>query len=150
MTDRISKRQRSKNMSAIHSKNTIPEIYIRKLLFARGFRYRISNRLIIGTPDLFIKKYNLAVFVNGCFWHRHINCKYATIPKTNIKYWREKFASNINRDRRVRSELEKQGIRQLIIWECTLKKMKKNPEYRQKILTQIIDFILSDEKHGEF
>ena len=89
---------RSQNMARIKSKNTKPEIYIRKLLYKMGYRYRVNYSQLPGTPDIFILKYNTAIFVNGCFWHRHKNCKIATFPKTHTEYWEKKFRRNVERD----------------------------------------------------
>ena len=89
---------RSQNMARIKSKNTKPEIYIRKLLYKMGYRYRVNYSQLPGTPDIFILKYNTAIFVNGCFWHRHENCKIATFPKTHVEYWEKKFRRNVERD----------------------------------------------------
>ena len=126
--------ERSKNMAAIHSKNTKPEIYLRKLLFARGYRYGVNSKSVPGHP-------NTAIFVHGCFWHRHEGCKYAYMPKSRIEFWQKKFNANVNRDKTVRKELLELKIKQLIIWECTIKKMKKDEIYRDKIVGQIIDFL---------
>ena len=79
MADIVSPEKRSQNMSAIRSKNTKPEVYLRKLLFAQGYRYRIADKSVPGHPDIFLRKYNTAIFVNGCFWHRHLGCKYARV-----------------------------------------------------------------------
>ena len=133
--------ERSKNMAAIHSKNTKPEIYLRKLMFARGYRYGVNSKSVPGHPDIYMKKYNTAIFVHGCFWHRHEGCKYAYMPKSRIEFWQKKFDANINRDKTVRKELLELKIKQLIIWECTIKKMKKDEIYRDKIVGQIIDFL---------
>ena len=86
--------ERSKNMAAIHSKNTKPEIYFRKLLFARGYRYSLNSKNIPGHPDVYLRKYNTAIFVHGCFWHRHNGCKYAYMPKSREDFWAEKFETN--------------------------------------------------------
>ena len=85
---------RSRNMAAIKSKNTKPEIYVRKLLFSHGYRYRINVKRISGKPDLYLAKYKTAVFVNGCFWHMHNGCKYFVWPKTNNEFWKEKIERN--------------------------------------------------------
>lgn len=135
--------ERSKNMAAIHSKNTKPEIYLRKLLFARGYRYGVNSKSVLGHPDIYMRKYNTAIFVHGCFWHRHEGCKYAYVPKSRIEFWQKKFDANIKRDKTVRKELLELKIKQLIIWECTIKKMKKDEIYRDKIAGQIIDFLVS-------
>ena len=118
--------ERSKNMAAIHSKNTKPEIYLRKLLFARGYRYGVNSKSVPGHPDIYMKKYNTAIFVHGCFWHRHEGCKYAYMPKSKVEFWQKKFDTNVKRDKTVRKELLELKIKQLIIWECTIKKMKKD------------------------
>ncbi len=138
--DKLSTAERSKNMSAIRGRNTKPELLIRQWLFAQGYRYRLNVKYIPGHPDLFLRKYNTAIFVNGCFWHRHSYCKYAYIPKSNIEFWFRKFDDNVRRDAEVRRLLETQGIKNLIIWECTVKKMLKNDEYRSEIIENIDRF----------
>ena len=140
MADIVSPEKRSQNMSAIRSKDTKPEVYLRKLLFAQGYRYRIADKSVPGHPDIFLRKYNTAIFVNGCFWHRHPGCKYAYTPKSRVEFWQKKFSANVNRDKIVRKELQELKIKQLIIWECTIKEMKKDEIYRDKIVGQIIDF----------
>lgn len=144
MTDIVSARQRSKNMAAIHSHDTKPEVYFRKLLFSKGFRYRKNYNKIEGHPDIYLAKYKTAIFINGCFWHRHENCKYAYTPKSNIEFWNKKFTNNIQRDRVVREKLHEQNIKCLVIWECTVKRMKKDPETAQKVLDTTITFLQSD------
>lgn len=136
--------QRHRNMSAIRSKNTKPEVYLRKLLFARGYRYGLYSKKVTGKPDLWMPKYRTAIFVNGCFWHRHEGCRYASRPKSNPDYWNAKFERNVKRDQTVREELRRKGIRVLTVWECTIKNMKKDPEYRERILNQIEEFLHSD------
>ncbi len=144
-----SKEERSKNMSAIHSKNTKPEIYFRKLLFARGYRYSLNVKSVSGHPDLFLRKYNTAIFINGCFWHRHEGCKYAYTPKSRVEFWTEKFAANVKRDQVVREELARQGIRCLIVWECTIKKMRKDEDFHNGVLEQTERFLHSDMNYLE-
>lgn len=119
--DRITKEQRSKNMSQIKGKNTALEIKVRKYLFNNGFRYRINDKKLPGKPDIVLKKYKTAIFVNGCFWHRHINCKLATTPKTNIDFWQNKFERNIYNDRKNQNLLKEAGWHVIILWECELK-----------------------------
>ena len=126
MADIVSPEKRSQNMSAIRSKNTKPEVYLRKLLFAQGYRYRIADKSVPGHPDIFLRKYNTAVFVNGCFWHRHSGCKYAYMPKSRVDFWQKKFDDNVRRDAAVKAELLERGIKCLIVWECTIKQMMKN------------------------
>lgn len=139
-----SKEARSQNMSRIRSKNTKPEIYFRKLLFAKGYRYRIADKSIPGHPDAFLRKYNTAVFVHGCFWHRHIGCKYVYTPKSRVEFWQKKFDDNIRRDAVVRAALQDNKIKCLVVWECTIRKMMKNPQYESQILEQCLDFIHAD------
>ena len=143
MADIISRERRSRNMAAIRSKNTKPEVYLRKLLFAEGFRYRIAESSVPGHPDIFLRKYNTAVFVNGCFWHRHQGCKYAYTPKSRIDFWQKKFDANVRRDSMVKRDLQNRKIKQLIVWECTIKKMQRDKIYEQHIIQQCVLFIIS-------
>ena len=139
--DTVSKEVRSRNMQKIKSKNTKPEIYLRKLLHNSGFRYRLHSKKIPGKPDVYLAKYNTAIYIHGCFWHQHSNCRYSNIPKTNQDYWIPKLERNISRDNLVKESLKKSGIKCLIIWECTIKQMTKNEEIKTKILEQIVAFI---------
>lgn len=144
MADIISRERRSRNMAAIRSKNTKPEVYLRKLLFAEGFRYRIAESSVPGHPDIFLRKYNTAVFVNGCFWHRHQGCKYAYTPKSRIDFWQKKFDANVRRDSMIKRDLQNQKIKQLIVWECTIKRMQRDRNYEQRIVQQCTLFVTSD------
>ena len=137
--------QRSKNMAAIRSKNTRPEIYFRKLLFAQGYRYSLNSKSIPGHPDIFLRKYNTAIFIHGCFWHRHSDCQYAYMPKSRVEFWKKKFEANVKRDYIVRMELQNKEIKCLIIWECTVKRMKKNSEDRDKYLEMVKKFLKSED-----
>lgn len=147
--DTVSREVRSKNMRAIRSKNTKPEIYIRKLLFGKGFRYSISSNAVPGHPDIFLHKYNTAVFVNGCFWHRHANCKYSYMPKSNTIFWEKKFKDNSARDMEVKKKLQDQNIKQLIVWECTIKKMQRDKKLEADVLHQIIVFLMNENQYLE-
>lgn len=149
MADIVSPEQRSRNMSAIRSKNTKPEVYLRKLLFAKGYRYRIAEKGISGHPDIFLRKYNTAIFINGCFWHRHQGCKYAYTPKSRVDFWKKKFDDNIRRDTTVRTELQNKGIKCLIVWECTVKLMMRNSEFESQMVSKCVDFVLSDKQFME-
>ena len=137
--------ERSKNMAAIHSKNTKPEIYLRKLLFARGYRYGVNSKSVPGHPDIYMKKYNTAIFVHGCFWHRHEGCKYAYMPKSRVEFWLKKFEANVKRDELVRKELASKKIKVLIVWECTIKRMKKDKKTEEEVISLIEKFLLSSE-----
>lgn len=121
MADTVSKQKRSEIMSHIDGKETKPEIMVRKYLFARGLRYRKNVKQLPGTPDIVFPKYKTAVFVNGCFWHGHKECKYSHLPSTNLEYWEKKIADNLERDERKIRKLEELGYRALIVWQCQLK-----------------------------
>jgi len=149
MSDIISKEKRSQNMSAIRNKDTKPEVFLRKLLFHHGFRYRKYSKIIPGHPDLWLKKYNTAVFINGCFWHRHKGCKYAYIPKSREDFWMKKFERNKERDIEVQQELRKQNRKCLVIWECTIKSIQKDKEKEEKLLNNITSFLSSKEMYKE-
>lgn len=113
--------QRSRMMSSIRGKNTRPEVTLRSLLFAKGFRYRLHARSLPGSPDLVFPKYKAVIFVHGCFWHRHEGCRYATTPKANGEFWARKFEGNVARDARHVEELRRQGWRVAVVWECALR-----------------------------
>ena len=145
MADIKDKEARSMNMSHIRGKNTKPEIYIRQLLFRNGYRFRLHVESVPGHPDLWLKKYNTAVFVNGCFWHRHHNCKYAYTPKSNMAFWKKKFDDNRIRDEKIKRLLTEKKIKCLIIWECTIKRMRNNPEVRDVEFQRIREFLTCQE-----
>ena len=116
---------RSKNMSAIKSKNTKPEIEVRKLLHSMGFRFRLHRKDLPGSPDIFLPKFKTVIFVHGCFWHRHENCKYSSTPKTRVQFWEKKFNSNILRDLENQKKIKDIGLRSILVWECELKNKKE-------------------------
>ena len=122
MTDSISKDQRSMNMSHIHGKDTSLEIMVRRHLFVNGYRFKKNVKDLPGKPDIVLHKYKSVIFVNGCFWHRHKNCKLAYMPKTNTDFWMNKFKRNVRNDKRHSCELRKMGYHVITIWECKLKK----------------------------
>ena len=113
--------QRSRNMSAIKSKNTKPEIKVRKVLHSMGYRFRLHSKDLPGSPDIVLPKYKTVIFVHGCFWHRHKNCKYASTPKTRQEFWEAKFRENINRDKLNQENLSSKGWKIIIVWECEIK-----------------------------
>ena len=117
---------RSWNMSQIRSKDTKPEIFFRKLLWSNGFRYRLHSNVLPGKPDIVLKKFKTSLFINGCFWHQHPGCKRSTMPKSNIKYWRQKLNRNVERQKLVLAKLEKLGWRVVTVWECQVKKIDAN------------------------
>lgn len=118
------KEVRSYNMSKIKYKNTKPEEVVRKYLFSQGFRYRKNDKRLPGSPDIVLPKYKTVIFVNGCFWHKHEECKYFVWPKSNTEFWRNKIETNAIRDEKKKSELEKSGWKVITVWECELKKDK--------------------------
>ena len=121
MTDLISPEKRSHIMSMIRGKNTKPELIVRRYLFQHGFRFRVNVRRLPGTPDIVLRKYHTAIFVNGCFWHKH-DCPRFVWPSTNEEYWRPKIMGNVERDKRNFAELQQLGWTVLTVWECELKK----------------------------
>lgn len=133
-TDSLSKEHRSWNMAQIKSKNTKPEIAVRKLLHRCGFRFRLHKKELPGKPDIVLPKWRVVIFVHGCFWHRHPNCKYAYLPKSNQDFWKNKFVDTVRRDQRNQNTLKALGWRTIVIWECELKKMQ---DFEKKILKEI-------------
>lgn len=119
------KKTRSYNMSRIKGKNTKPEEIVRKYLFSKGFRYRKNDKRLPGTPDIVLPKYKTVIFVNGCFWHGHKDCRYFVVPKTNTDFWLNKINTNIERDKRKQEALKELGWNVIVVWECELKSQTK-------------------------
>ena len=134
MVDVVSKEKRSQMMAGIRGKNTKPEIIVRKMLFANGYRFRINKKIGNARPDIVLPKWNLCIFVHGCFWHRHDGCKYSTNPKSNQTFWHAKFKQNRLRDSRNHAELKEAGWRVLVIWECETRKPLELPAILSKAL----------------
>lgn len=120
------KKKRSEVMSKIRSKDTKPEMTLRKALFARGFRYRVNERNLPGKPDIVLHKYKTVIFLHGCFWHRHEGCKYAYTPKTNTEFWINKITSNVERDKITLQKLETLGWNVITVWECEIRHLYKH------------------------
>lgn len=139
MVDRFSKETRSHVMSRIRGKDTKPEMFVRSYLFSRGLHFRKNDRRYPGSPDVVLPKYNAVVFVHGCFWHHHEGCRYATMPKSNVEYWKKKLYGNVERDERNRKELEEMGWKVITVWECQLKKDK-----RERTLDELYAQIISE------
>ena len=123
--------QRSRNMSAIKSKNTKPEIKVRKVLHSMGYRFRLHAKDLPGSPDIVLPKYKTVIFVHGCFWHRHENCKYASTPKTRKELWNKKFTENKKRDSEIQDKIKNLDWRSVVIWECETKNIEN---LRDKII----------------
>jgi DNA mismatch endonuclease (patch repair protein) len=119
--DKISPEKRSWTMAQVKGRDTRPEKIVRALLHGMGYRFRLQRTDLPGKPDIVLSRFKTAVFVHGCFWHRHFGCKRATMPVSNHEYWRVKFARTVVRDGRNRELLESDGWRVLVIWECELK-----------------------------
>jgi DNA mismatch endonuclease (patch repair protein) len=124
MADNRTTEQRSYNMSMIRSTNTKPELLVRKYLFNQGFRYRLHSKNLIGKPDIVLPKHKAVVFVHGCFWHGHTNCKFAKVPVSNNSFWVNKIEKNKERDKRNIGLLKKLGWKVFILFECQLVKTK--------------------------
>ncbi|MBE2218598.1 MAG: DNA mismatch endonuclease Vsr [Ignavibacteria bacterium] len=124
MADVHTKKQRSYNMSRIRSKNTKPEMIVRSWLHKQGYRFRLHDKTLPGKPDIVLKKYKTVIFVHGCFWHGHKNCKYYVVPKTRTKWWLDKINGNITRDKKAQRKLKKLGWKVINVWGCGVKKEK--------------------------
>ena len=112
---------RSRNMAAIRGKDTAPELAVRRILHAMGLRFRLHRKDLPGRPDIVLPKHRTVVFVHGCFWHRHEGWRYATTPKTRQQFWQTKFAANVERDSRNRTDLQQLGWHVIVVWECELR-----------------------------
>lgn len=138
MADIKTQEERSRNMAAIKGKDTKPEIIVRKYLFSRGLRFRIHVRKLPGNPDIVLPKYKTIIFVNGCFWHGHDNCKYFRLPKSNIAFWKDKIERNIARDTRTDTQLKSLGWRVIRVWECDIKTITECEKFLAKLYDTII------------
>ena len=137
MADRITPEARSRKMRNISGKNTGPELIIRDMLRSKRFKFELHSKELPGSPDIFLPRHSLAIFVHGCFWHRHNGCHLTTSPKSNIPTWEKKFAMNVLRDRRTLGKLKKLDLRTLIIWECALEgesKLRSLPDKLRKAI----------------
>jgi DNA mismatch endonuclease (patch repair protein) len=132
--DKLTPEQRHKNMAAIHSKNTKPELIVRRFLFAHGFRFRLNHPRLPGHPDIVLRRYATCVFVNGCFWHGHEGCSKFVMPKSNTAFWQAKIERNRERDQRNYDDLMSAGWQVIVIWECNLAKDKQENTMQQVAL----------------
>lgn len=122
VTDIVDKQTRSRMMAGIKGKDTKPELALRRALHMRGFRFRLHSKKVQGRPDLVLAKHRVVVFVHGCFWHRHKDCRYTTTPATRPEFWNAKFKANVARDSAVRASLMDGGWRVVTVWECALRR----------------------------
>jgi DNA mismatch endonuclease, patch repair protein len=137
MADVFSTRKRSEVMATIRATNTKPELITRRYLFAQGLRFRVHQGNLPGKPDIVLKKYNTVIFVNGCFWHGHKNCKSFRPPKSRTDYWVPKIQKNIANDKKNVKALKKMGWNVICIWECQLK-----VAFREDTLSILVNRIL--------
>lgn len=151
MADRMTKEQRHRCMSHIRSRDTRPEMAVRKSLFAAGFRYRLNVRTLPGTPDIVLRKYHTVIFVNGCFWHGHEGCRHNVIPQTNRDFWKEKIERNRRRDAAVQARLESLGWKVIVIWECELDPVRRgeSPSRRELTLSALPQRILQNARDSQ-
>ena len=133
--DSLSPKERSEVMARVRSKNSRPEMLVRKLVFLLGYRYRLHDSRLPGCPDLVFKSRRKVIFVHGCFWHRHFRCALARMPKSRLDFWRPKLEGNKARDRRNHRALTRGGWRVLTIWEC----QTSEPERLRKIIRRFLD-----------
>lgn len=137
MSDKLTPEKRSWNMSRIKGKDTKIEVEVRKYLFKKGYRFRKNDKRYPGKPDIVLPKYHVAIFVHGCFWHRHEGCKDATTPKTRTEFWLEKFDKNVKNDQIKQEKLRELGWKVIVIWECELKQsFQKTMDKVEKELTR--------------
>jgi DNA mismatch endonuclease (patch repair protein) len=122
-------------MARIGPRDTVPEMAVRRAAHRMGFRFRLHRKELPGRPDLVFARHRLVVFVHGCFWHRHAGCSNCTMPKTRPEFWQKKFRGNVERDRRACEQLERQGWRTLVIWECEA----EDPARLDAILSAALD-----------
>lgn len=140
MVDIVTPEVRSRMMASIRSRDTKPELKVRRYLHGLGFRYRLSPRHVPGKPDLVFPRYQAAIFVHGCFWHGHAGCRFATVPGTRRTFWTEKLAGNRKRDAAVKAQLRDLGWRVAVVWECALKLDSEHA------LQHVADFVAGDQK----
>jgi len=137
MTDTVSIKRRSEIMRNVKGKDTKPEIIVRKYLHNKGFRYRIHDKKLPGHPDIKLKKHKTVIFINGCFWHGHKECKIYVMPKTNVSFWEKKIEKNMLRDIEIINKLRLLKWNVIIVWECELKPTKRN-ETLENLVSKIL------------
>jgi DNA mismatch endonuclease, patch repair protein len=144
VADVVSPETRSRMMSGIRRKDTKPEMTVRKALFAAGFRFRLHRRDLAGAPDVVLLSRKIAIFVHGCFWHRHSTCRLAKLPATNIEFWSTKLNGNVKRDKRAVNELQMADWRVLVVWECATR-----GEAAEELKAKLTEWIEGDAYVGE-
>lgn len=143
--DIVDRTTRSRMMAGIRGKHTKPELVVRKALFAAGYRYRLHRRGLPGSPDIVLPSRRVVVFVHGCFWHQHTECKFATTPASRSEFWAPKLAGNVTRDRKAIEALKADGWRVLIVWECAT----RDPLIVNSLGTLLSSWIVGNDSMGE-
>lgn len=146
MTDIVTPEERSRIMAAVKGNDTKPEMLVRRYLHGCGFRYGLHNKNLPGSPDIVLRRFKTVIFVHGCFWHGHENCRYYRLPKSNIEFWQSKVEHNRARDERVQAELHAKGWRVLIIWECELKTKEK----RERTFKELFHILNGTYSHPSY
>ena len=137
ITDIYSKEKRSKVMAKIRGRETKPEILVRKYLFSKGVRYRLHDEKLPGKPDIVLPKYHTAIFIHGCFWHGHPDCKKSKLPATNTGFWEKKISGNIKRDKRNVEELKSEGLNVIVVWGCEIASKADREERLKQLIEEI-------------
>ena len=140
MVDIVDKATRSRMMSGIRSSNTKPEIMVRKALHKSGYRFRLDSNFEKIKPDVVLRKYKVAIFVHGCYWHQHEGCKLAYSDRNYSEKWKKKFSDNVNRDKNVTETLFSEGWRVAVIWECATREVR----VFELLIKQLDDWIKSE------
>ncbi|MCG6658443.1 DNA mismatch endonuclease Vsr [Halomonas campisalis] len=143
MPDHVDSESRSRIMALVGSKNTKPELALRSFLHSKGYRFRLHRKDLPGTPDMVLPKYQLAIFVHGCYWHRHTGCAYATMPKSRVEFWKEKFVKNARRDSLQQEQLILDNWRVLVVWQCGMRHCKDS-------MNDLIEIIESEKVRNEW
>lgn len=146
MSDIVDKSTRSRMMSGIKGEDTKPELFVRKALHKRGFRYKLHDKTLPGKPDLVFSKFRAVIQIQGCFWHKH-NCHLFKWPSTRKEFWKEKIQANVERDRKNIAKLQQNGWKTLLVWECSLKGKEKLPE--RELIRTIESWLLYDPMNAE-
>ena len=138
MADVHDKKTRSYNMSRIKARDTKPEMQVRKFLHANGFRYKLHDKKLPGKPDIVLSKYKTVIFIHGCFWHGHKNCKYFVVPKTRTKWWTDKINANKTNDEKAVKALKKDEWKVITVWDCQLKPPKIKRTFERVCLKLLV------------
>lgn len=145
MSDIVSPTTRSRMMSGIKAKDTLPEMLVRRLLHSEGYRFRLHRKDLPGTPDIVLPKFKIAIFVHGCFWHSHSGCNHAKVPATRSEFWTAKLRANVARDNAAAEKLNAIGWRVLCVWECAT----RGSGAKGDLMSDILSWMFGNEHSGE-